>query len=325
MKPLTLASQMEPLMIRKSALALAASLVLVSPAAAQDKLTVLLEWFVNPDHAPLVVAKELGLFERAGLEVELLPPADPSIVPRAVASGQAEIGVHYQPNLYLDHEAGVPLVRFGTLVETPLNTLTVLADGPINDLTDLAGERIGFSVSGFEDVILSTMLSSAGVKPEDVEFVNVNFALTASLIGGKVEATIGGYRNFELTQMRLEGHEGKAFFPEDHGVPVYDELILVTRPELLSDDRLTRFLNVVEQGAIYLTNHPQESWELFIRAYPDLDDELNRQAWSDTLPRFAKRPAALDTGRYERFGKFLAENGLIKTAPALDDIAVELR
>jgi len=312
-------------MICKTAFALAASLILASPAAAQDKLTVLLEWFVNPDHAPLVVAKELGLFEKAGLEVELLPPADPSIVPRAVASGQAEIGVHYQPNLYLDHEAGVPLVRFGTLVETPLNTLTVLANGPIDDLTDLAGKRIGFSVSGFEDVILSTMLSSAGVKPADVKFVNVNFALTASLIGGKVEATIGGYRNFELTQMRLEGHEGKAFFPEDHGVPVYDELIFVTRPDLVSDDRLTRFLNVVEQGAIYLTNHPQESWELFIRAYPDLDDELNWQAWSDTLPRFAKRPAALDSGRYERFGKFLAENGLIKAAPALDDIAVELR
>ena len=312
-------------MICRSALAFAVGLMLASPTAAQDKLTVLLEWFVNPDHAPLVVAQELGLFEKAGLEVELLPPADPSIVPRAVASGQAEIGVHYQPNLYLDHEAGVPLVRFGTLVETPLNTLTVLADGPINDLTDLAGKRIGFSVSGFEDVILSTMLSSAGVNPEAVEFVNVNFALTASLIGGRVEATIGGYRNFELTQMRLEGYEGKAFFPEDHGVPIYDELIFVTRPDLVSDDRLVRFLEAVEKGANYLTNHPEESWELFIRAYPDLDDELNRQAWADTLPRFAKRPAALDTRRYERFGKFLADKGLIKAAPALGDIAVELQ
>lgn len=312
-------------MICRSVLAFAVGLMLASPSVAQDKLTVLLEWFVNPDHAPLVVAQELGLFEKAGLEVELLPPADPSIVPRAVASGQAEIGVHYQPNLYLDHEAGVPLVRFGTLVETPLNTLTVLADGPINDLTDLAGKRIGFSVSGFEDVILSTMLSSAGVNPAAVEFVNVNFALTASLIGGRVEATIGGYRNFELTQMRLEGYEGRAFFPEDHGVPVYDELIFVTRPDLVSDDRLVRFLGAVEKGAIYLTNHPEEGWELFIGAYPDLDDELNRQAWDDTLPRFAKRPAALDAGRYQRFGNFLAEEGLIEAAPELGDIAVELQ
>ena len=312
-------------MIRNLALVLAGSLVLAGPAAADDKLTVLLEWFVNPDHASLVVADELGLFADVGLEVELLPPADPSIVPRAVASGQAEIGVHYQPNLYLDYAAGVPLVRFGTLVETPLNTLTVLADGPIDDLADLAGKRIGFSVSGFEDMILSTMLASAGVDPDGVEFVNVNFALTASLIGGKVDATIGGYRNFELTQMRLEGHEGKAFFPEDHGVPVYDELIFVTRADLLSDDRLVRFLEAVEKGALYATNHPQESWELFIGAYPQLDDALNRQAWLDTLPRLAKRPAALDARRYERFGQFLAESGLIGTAPALADIAVELK
>ena len=93
----------------------------------------------------------------------------------------------------------------------------------------------------------------------------------------------------------------------------------------MEDDRLKRFLEVVEQGAIYLTNHPDKSWELFIRAYPDLDDALNRQAWIDTLPRFAKRPFALDHTRYARFGAFMAESGLISSAPAVSDIAVEFR
>ncbi len=315
-------------MIRRKFASLAAGLVLglgiSMPAAAQDRLTVLLEWFVNPDHAPLVVARELGLFEQAGLEVEFVPPADPSIVPRAVASGQAEIGIHYQPNLYLDHAAGVPLVRFGTLVETPLNTLTVLADGPVKEIADLAGKRIGFSVSGFEDAMLGRMLEQAGVARDSVELVNVNFALSPALIAGRVDATIGGFRNFELTQMRLEGHEGRAFFPEENGVPVYDELIFVTRPELVADDRLKRFLAAVEQGAIHLTNHPEDSWKLFVRAYPDLDDALNRQAWTDTLPRFAKRPAALDRARYARFGAFMAEAGLIAAAPDAGAIAVEL-
>ncbi|MFC3073728.1 ABC transporter substrate-binding protein [Shinella pollutisoli] len=312
-------------MLKKTLSVLALSLALAGPAAAKDKLTVLLEWFVNPDHAPLVVAQELGLFDKAGLDVELLPPADPSMVPRAVAAGQAEIGIHYQPNLYLDHAAGVPLVRFGTLVETPLNTLTVLADGPVKSLSDLAGRRIGFSVSGFENAMLARMLEGAGVDRESVELVNVNFALSPSLASGRVDATIGGFRNFELTQMRLAGHEGRAFFPEEHGVPLYDELVFVTRPELVGDDRLSRFLTAVEEGAIHLTNHPQESWALFVKAHPDLDDALNRQAWLDTLPRFAKRPAALDRGRYARFGAFLAESGLIPAAPAVETIAVELR
>ena len=315
-------------------LVLAACLVLaglanVSAAQAQDagpdKLTVLLEWFINPDHAPLVIAEELGLFEEEGLVVELIAPSDPSAPPRLVAAGQAEIAIHYQPNLYLDHAAGLPLKRFGTLVETPLNTVTVLADGEIQSLADLEGKRIGFSVSGFEDAMLGRMLASEGVSAEDIELINVKFALTTSLISGQVDATIGGFRNFELTQMKLAGAEGRSFFPEEHGVPIYDELIYITHDDLVADDRLPRFLAAVEKGAIYLTNHPEEAWQLFIRAHPDLDDPLNRQAWIDTLPRFAKRPAALDRGRYERFGSFMAEAGLIETAPAVAEVAIVVR
>lgn len=294
-------------------------------AQTPEKMSILLEWFVNPDHAPMVVAQEKGYFKDEGLEVQLIPPADPSIVPRLVSTGEVDIGVHYQPNLYLDHAAGLPLVRFGTLVETPLNTITVLADGPIKSLKDLKGKTIGFSVAGFEDAMLTRMLAAEGVDIKDVTLVNVNFSLSPSLIGGKVDATVGGFRNFELTQMRLEGHEGRSFLPEEHGVPVYDELIFVTRKALIDDARLPRFLKAVEKAAVYITNHPQESWELFIKAYPDLDDALNRQAFIDTLPRLAKRPAALDHARYARFGTFMAESKLIPQAPSVEDLAVELK
>lgn len=305
--------------------ALSGFLAATAPSQAADKLTVLLEWFVNPDHAPMVIASERGLFDAVGLDVELIPPADASAVPRLVSAKQADIGVHYQPNLYLDHAAGLPLVRFGTLVETPLNTITVLADGPIRSLKDLKGKKVGFSVSGFEDAMLKRMLEADGLRKDDVELINVNFSLSPSLIGGKVDATLGGFRNFELTQMRLAGHEGRAFFPEEHGVPVYDELIFVAHRDLATDDRLPRFLAAVEQAAVYITNHPQEAWQLFIKAHPDLDDALNRQAFADTLPRFAKRPAALDHGRYARFGAFMKESGLIGEAPSVEAVAIELR
>ncbi|MFD1744971.1 ABC transporter substrate-binding protein [Rhizobium helianthi] len=292
---------------------------------AADRLNVLLEWFVNPDHAPLVVAQQKGYFSEAGLEVTLIPPSDPSAVPRLVATGQADVGIHYQPNLYLDHAAGLQLVRFGTLVETPLNTVTVLADGPIKSLKDLKGKKIGFSVSGFEDAMLKRMLEREGISLSDVELVNVNFSLSPSLIAGKVDATIGGFRNFEMTQLRLEGQEGRAFFPEEHGVPIYDELVFVTRKDLVSDSRLPRFLRAVEKASVYLTNHPEEALQLFLKAYPDLDNELNRKAFTDTLPRFAKRPAALDTARYQRFGSFMADSGLVAKAPEVSELAVELK
>jgi ABC-type nitrate/sulfonate/bicarbonate transport system substrate-binding protein len=80
----------------------------LGPALAAEKLTVLLDWFVNPDHAPLIVAKEKGYFADAGLEVELIPPADPSAPPRLVAAGEGDIAISYQPNLYLQAEAKLP-------------------------------------------------------------------------------------------------------------------------------------------------------------------------------------------------------------------------
>jgi putative hydroxymethylpyrimidine transport system substrate-binding protein len=313
---------MELKMIRPTALGILALLSLAGPSQAADKLTVLLDWFVNPDHAPLVIAKEAGYFDRAGLDVDLIAPADPSTPPKLVAAGRADIAITYQPDFMLQLKEGLPLLRLGTLVETPLNALVVLKDGPVKTLADLKGKTIGYSVAGFEDLYVATLLKSAGLGAKDVTLVNVNFNLTSSLMSGKVDAVIGAFRNFELTQLSLEGHEGTAFFPEEHGVPAYDELIYVTNAKLRDDPRLPRFLSAVEAATIFMTNHPEEALAIFVKAHPDLGDELNRRGFADTLPRFAKRPAALDRGRYDRFAGFLKKEGLIDTVPAFDDYNV---
>lgn len=296
-----------------------------SPALAAEKLTILLDWFVNPDHAPLIIAQEKGYFADVGLDVTLVPPADPSAPPRLVAAGQGDVAISYQPNLYLQAAENLPLVRFGTLIATPLNSLVVLADGDIKTIADLKGKTVGFSVGGFEDALLKQMLAGAGLRLTDVKLVNINFALTPALITGKVDAVIGAFRNFELTQLDLAGHAGLAFYPEEHGVPAYDELILLAHRDRIGDDRLKRLLAAIEKAALFLTNHPDEAFALFIKAHPDLDDELNRRAFADTLPRFSKSPAALDVGRYARFGVFMAKQGLISAPPDVADIAVALQ
>ncbi len=304
---------------------LAALLLFAPPVQAGEKITVLLDWFVNPDHAPLVVASAKGYFAEAGLDVEMIAPADPNDPPKLVAAGQAEIAITYQPQLYLQVAGGLPLVRFGTLVATPLNSLVVLADGPVRSIADLKGRKIGYSIGGFEEALLGAMLAKHGLELGDVTLVNVNFSLSPSLLAGQVDAVIGAFRNFELNQMDIIGRPGRAFFPEEEGVPPYDELILVANRANIGDGRLRRFLDALERGVQYLINHPDESWKLFIAAHEALDDELNRRAWRDTLPRFALRPAALDRARYERFAAFLKRYGLIKDMPALGNYAVELR
>jgi putative hydroxymethylpyrimidine transport system substrate-binding protein len=183
---------------------------------------------------------------------------------------------------------------------------------------------VGFSVGGFEDALLGAMLARYGLTLADVELVNVNFSLSPSLITGQVDAVIGAFRNFELNQMDLAGHPGRAFYPEEEGVPAYDELIYVAHRDRLADPRLGQFLIAVEKATHWLINHPKEAWDVFRATAAELDDELNARAWRDTLPRFALRPAALDDGRYARFAAFLEQQGLVSAPPPVASYAVDL-
>lgn len=301
----------------------ASSALLALPAQAADKMTLMLDWFINPDHAPIILAQDKGFFTDAGLEVEIIAPADPADPPKLVAAGRADLAVSYQPQLHLQVHEGLPLVRVGTLVGTPLNCLMVRADGPVQTIADLKGRKIGFSVAGVEQAIVGALLARAGLTMDDVEMVNVNWSLTPALMSGQVDATIGGYRNFEMTQMKIAGGTGKCFFVEEEGLPAYDELIFVANPDRMDRDRINRFMAAVERGVQYMLNHPEDAQKLFAAHAPDLSDELNTAAWRDTFGRFAISPAALDHGRYARFETFLHEAGMVPEVLPVSRLAVD--
>ncbi len=258
------------------------------------------------------------------MDVSFQVPSNPNDPPKLVAAKNADIAVSYQPQHYLHVDQGLPLVRIATLIATPLNALVVLADSDIKNLAQLKGKTVGYSIGGFETVILKVMLESQGLSLDTVKLVNVNFSLSPSLFSKSTDAVIGAFRNFELNQMDIEGRPGRAFYVEEYGIPSYDELILVARRDDIKALKYRKFIDALEEGVQFLVNHPDESWKLFIRGRKDLDNQLNRLAWRDTLPRFALRPGALDRARYQRFAKFLKKQGLISKIPKLDLYAVEL-
>jgi putative hydroxymethylpyrimidine transport system substrate-binding protein len=82
-------------------MASAFALTTTMPTFAADKMTLMLDWFINPDHGPIIVAQEKGYFAEQDLEIEVIAPADPSDPPKMVAAGQADLAVSYQPQLHL--------------------------------------------------------------------------------------------------------------------------------------------------------------------------------------------------------------------------------
>lgn len=302
------------------------ALILLSQQALAQKVTLMLDWFVNPDHGPIIVAKQKGLFKEQGLDIEIQEPADPSTPPKLVAAGKFDLAVTYQPQLIRDVVEKLPLTRVSTLIATPLNTVMVLADKNYTSLADLKGKKIGYAFDGgLVNATIGTMLDKNGISIDDVELVNVGWSLSASLASGKVDAIYGAYRNFEMHQLAMEGFEGKGFYLEEEGVPPYDELIVVANSNKIDKEMISKFNRALELATQYTVNHPNAAWDLF-KSYDDgkkLDTELNRRAWKDTLVRFALRPQAADKARYDQYAQFLFDKAVIKTKPNADNYILD--
>jgi putative hydroxymethylpyrimidine transport system substrate-binding protein len=311
--------------LRKVGFAFVIVLCAAPTARANDKLTVILDWFVNPDHAPLFVAQYIGAYKQEGLDVTFVSPADPSTPPREVAAGQGDLALSYQPQLYMLVDQGLPVVRVGTLIDKPLNTLTVLASSGITSVKDFKGKRIGYSVSGVEDALVGTMLQHAGLTLSDVTMVNVNFALVTALLSHQVDGVIGTYRNFEDNELAEKGAHPIIFFPQDYGVPIDDELIIIANKNKVNDPRIARFLTAVQMGTAYLTTHPDTMWARFATDHPDLNNQLNKTAWFQTVFYFAKNPFVLDKQRYKNYEDFMVSQHLIAKKLPVSEYAVQLK
>lgn len=272
-----------------------------------QKITVILDWFVNPDHAPLIVAQQQGFFSKNGLDVELIAPANASDPPKLVAAGKADIGIDYQPHLLMEISSGLPLTQIGSLVDQPLTSFAVLAESSICDLADIKGKRVAYS-HGINSIMLETMLQHHGLTTQDIEQVSVGYGLMQALLSKKVDAVMGLMRNIEPIQMEKLGKPVRQFYPEANGFPSYDELVFIVQKQNSNAKFIKPFLTAVTEGLQYLQQHPEESWKKFIASHPELNDELNHEAWHASLKYFAKDPATQDPVRCMRLAEVLKIN-----------------
>lgn len=309
--------------MRKSVLT-ALLLAIAFSGRAAEKLTLVLDWYINPDHAPIMVASQIGAFKQAGLDVTIVPPSDPALPPRLVAAGKADLAVSYQQQVHFFADQNLPLVRVGTLINSPLDTIITL-DKSIKTPADLKGKRLGYSISGTEGATISTIAKFAKIDPASIRLVNVNFQLTSALLAGQVDAVIGGYRNIEALELVQMGKPPRVMNVEDYGVPAYDELVIVANRSEIGAPKLKKFMAALQKGVDYLRAHPQESWQAFASAHPELNTPFNKLAWEKSVPLFAPHPAALDRARYDAYEHFLFDHGLIKRIRPVESYAVEIK
>ena len=275
--------------------ALAVALGWGAAGQAGERLSVVLDFFVNPSQLPLFVAQARGHFAEAGLDVEIREPADPSDPPQLAAAGRADLALTTSFDLTLLRANGLPLTAVGSLIQSPLGGLMALEGRGIDTLSDLAGKRIGFALEPEEPALWRAMLASAGVAADEVELVNVGFDAVPALLGGQVDA-VGAFRNFEPILLGLDGVP-TVFFPfEDHGVPSSWQLVFVAGEAALAQkgEAIGRFLEAVARAVAFTLKDPNRALDDFFAQNPALaaDDqrELNIRSALATLLLYQGAP-----------------------------------
>jgi putative hydroxymethylpyrimidine transport system substrate-binding protein len=283
----------------------------------------MLDFFVNPNHVPLIVAVENGFFAQEGIEVEILVPGNPSDPVKLAAAVTIDIALTPQINFLIAKSAGLPLIAVGSLIDGPLGGLLSLREAGIETLSDLRGRRIGYSLAPLEPTLWRTMLASVGVEGGEFELVNVGFNTVLSLLTHRVDA-IGAFRNFELSQVALLGHEPIYFPQEEYGVPDTAEIILVANPNLIEEHPtwIRAFLNGLSRGISFTKEYPEEAYSLFLSAHPDLDDELNHRAYDATLPLYADEASLPGQQAWEELQYYLVKYGLMEETFPLEELYI---
>jgi len=281
----------------------------------------MLDWFPNPDHAPLYLAQAKGFFAEEGLEVDLMVPADPNDPLKLVAAGKVNFAISYQPSVITARSEGLPVVSIGALVQHPLSSILYLESSGFKSPADLKGRRIGYSVEPLYRVLFEAVAEKAGLQASDYEIYRVGFNLAPSLLTGKVDAVVGAFRNYEAIQIELEGKKVGIFPLEEHGIPDFYELVIITHPNEIAAQpaRVKAFMRGLTKGIHQTIDDPKACLEIFLKLHPDLRDELNRRAFQATLPFFKGSPEQ-KTSRWVEMQAFMLERGLIKRPSPVEEL-----
>ena len=311
------------------AFALVVMCLLIAPvqAAGDDlkKVNIGVDWFVNPNHGPLVVALERGYFADAGLDVTLVPPENTLDNVTMVLDGRVAIGMSDQPRTQIEVANGSPLSVVGTLIPVPLNVVLAVEGGPIKTVDDIRGKRVGYADSEkTQRDLLMIALAAHGITVNDITLVDVEFAMVPALLDGKVDVLTDVYRNFEPIQLELAGEKPIVFDVESGTMPTYSELVYIVNDALAEPDVIEKFLSSVARGVKDIVDDPKAGWETFIAYDAKLDNELNKLAWEATVPLLATEPATVNRQAFARFATFLVANKLVSAMPALQNYIYDL-
>lgn len=242
--------------------------IFATQAGAADSVSLRLPWLLNVQSAGYVMAKEKGFYEKAGLDVEIMPGGPNLNSTALVASGANTFGTNDVGQILLGAANGMDLVMVGACFQRHPAGVISLEKSGIRKPEDLKGKTLAYNEGG-PWTLVKAMLAKAGVPLDEVKLVVSPSA--ELLVEGSVDARTGFVIN-EAVALDLRGSKTSALLPSDYGVKTYAEVIFVARKTVEDNpDLVKRFVAATQQGYDYAYAHQDET----VAAVTAINDQLD--------------------------------------------------
>ncbi len=268
-----------------AAAAVALTLSACAPAASGDQLTIGLTYTPNIQFAPIYVAKELGYFDEAGVNVQLRHHGESEALFGALEGGSEHLVYAAGDEILQGAAGGVPVVAVGTLYTEYPAVLIVPVDSPIESAADLAGHSVGVpGPYGETWFALQALLTDAGLDSDQVQIEHIGYTQQAALTSGKVDAVMG-FRNNDAVQFEAAGFKVRTIAAVDPDAPQLVGPAIGASHSVLDSrgDDVSAALAAIQRGVDYTLKHPEEAVEIAAKYIPTLSSEDARQNALATL------------------------------------------
>jgi NitT/TauT family transport system substrate-binding protein len=272
-------------MFRRLFAALGALLLAATPAMAQDRVSLRLNWLLYGFHTPFHLGVERGFYREAGIELTIGEGQGSARAVQLVAAGSDTFGLSDGASIINGVTRGAPVQAVMGIMNRSPFAIIVREDSGIRTMRDLAGRTIAATTGEAGLVIFPAMLRANNMAPDAVRFLRVDGAgkLVATLENRTV-GMLGGVENQALI-LPQRGVAVRSILYADNGANTMGLAIHATRDTLSRNpDMVRRFVRATQRSFEAAEREPEAAIAAGIRVKPDMERDLSLAQLRAGLP-----------------------------------------
>ncbi len=304
-----------------------------TPAAAQTKLKVVLNWKYQGPQGMFFLADDRGYFKAEGIEVQLDQGNGSGGVPALVGNGTYDVGFG-DMNALIEMAAKKPddaPVAVYVMYNQPPFAIAVKADGPIKTAKDLEGKSIGGPANDGALKLFPAFCKIAKIDCTGVKLSNMQPNLRENmLMQGQVDGTFG-YVNtirFSAKLAKIEESQIRYIKYSDYGMDLYSNVIIV--PKKLAKEKpevVKGFLRALNKGMQDSIKEPEASVASVAKREPLINLKLERERFDATFADEMNHPeikkiglGSVDEERLKRSIDIMVDALALPRSPAVSEV-----